>query len=128
MQMLVEGWRSVVSALEVGAPIVEVIVAEQVWKNPEVQDLTNKYAGEIGFQIYLVSEKEAQRLATTDSGQGIIAVASIEKTPAASFFKMSSIVALDGVQDPGNVGTIIRTAAWFGIEGIWGGLGTADFF
>lgn len=35
-------------------------------------------------------------------------------------------MALDGVQDPGNAGTLIRTAAWFGIEGLIAGPGTVD--
>lgn len=38
------------------------------------------------------------------------------------------VVALDGVQDPGNVGTIIRTADWFGIENVICGNGCADVF
>ena len=36
------------------------------------------------------------------------------------------MVAFDAVQDPGNVGTIIRTAAWFGAAGLLLGHGTAD--
>ncbi len=35
---------------------------------------------------------------------------------------------LDGVQDPGNLGTIIRTAAWFGIRDIFASEDTADAF
>ena len=37
-------------------------------------------------------------------------------------------IALDGVQDPGNLGTIIRLADWFGITDILAGAGTADPF
>ncbi len=35
---------------------------------------------------------------------------------------------LDGVQDPGNVGTILRTADWFGFRQVWLGEGSADLF
>lgn len=35
---------------------------------------------------------------------------------------------LDGVQDPGNVGTILRTADWFGFRQVWLGAGSADLF
>jgi TrmH family RNA methyltransferase len=34
---------------------------------------------------------------------------------------------LDGVQDPGNVGALVRTAAWFGVQTVVGDEGTADF-
>lgn len=40
----------------------------------------------------------------------------------------SLTLALDGVQDPGNVGTILRVADWFGIEDIFCSLDTADAF
>ncbi|MGY6562689.1 MAG: TrmH family RNA methyltransferase [Luteibaculaceae bacterium] len=33
---------------------------------------------------------------------------------------------LDGIQDPGNLGTIIRTADWFGVDAIYANIGTAD--
>lgn len=38
------------------------------------------------------------------------------------------VIALDGVQDPGNLGTIIRTADWFGIHTVLCNYGTADAF
>ena len=38
------------------------------------------------------------------------------------------VVALDGVQDPGNLGTIIRTCDWFGIHDIYCSMDTADCF
>jgi TrmH family RNA methyltransferase len=38
------------------------------------------------------------------------------------------VLALDGISDPGNLGTMIRTADWFGIKDIICGTGTADCF
>src|SRR5207237_76763 len=38
------------------------------------------------------------------------------------------VLALDAVQDPGNVGTIVRTAAWFGVRSLLLGVGTADVY
>jgi TrmH family RNA methyltransferase len=46
--------------------------------------------------------------------------------PRSSQPRGNAMLALDGVQDPGNVGTIIRTAAWFGVQEILLGEGTAD--
>ena len=37
-------------------------------------------------------------------------------------------LALDGIRDPGNLGTIIRTADWFGIDGIYASFDTVDIF
>ncbi len=50
------------------------------------------------------------------------------RMPRPSTLRGDVLLALDGVQDPGNVGTVIRTAAWFGIETILLGDGTADPF
>jgi TrmH family RNA methyltransferase len=38
------------------------------------------------------------------------------------------IIATDAIQDPGNLGTIIRTASWFGVQGLLLGKGTVDHF
>jgi TrmH family RNA methyltransferase len=40
--------------------------------------------------------------------------------------KTGLLLGLDALQDPGNLGTIIRTAAWFGVQGILSGSGTVD--
>ena len=40
----------------------------------------------------------------------------------------NNLVVLDGIQDPGNLGTIIRTCAWFGINSIALTSGTVDPF
>lgn len=42
--------------------------------------------------------------------------------------RQSLCLALDTVQDPGNLGTIVRLADWFGIEHIFASVGTADVF
>ena len=70
------------------------------------------------------------------------AAASLQKTPQEvlavfvqpsydlnpEVIKSSLCLALDDVQDPGNLGTIIRLADWFGIEHIFCSAGTADVY
>jgi len=45
-----------------------------------------------------------------------------------SIINISLCLALDDIQDPGNLGTIIRLADWFGIEHVFCSLGTADIY
>lgn len=80
--------------------------------------------------VYEVESSVFADLSDTDTPQGVLAVCSIpEPADTESIARQTGIiVALDAVQDPGNVGTIIRTAAWFGAAGILYGCGTADPF
>jgi len=67
--------------------------------------------------IFLVTESILKKIASTKSPEGIIAEATIPKF--GTLASKNRIVALDRVQDPGNLGTIIRTALAFGWEGIF---------
>ncbi len=63
---------------------------------------------------------DLDRMGTQESGTGIIAVARI---PAALPPRVPTgnelVLALDGISDPGNMGTLLRIADWFGIGQVW---------
>ena len=65
---------------------------------------------------YLISSEVAEKLSDTENTQGIFAVCEIMKGDTAP--SGSKLIALDNVQDPANLGTIIRTAEALGIDGI----------
>jgi TrmH family RNA methyltransferase len=80
-------------------------------------------------KVFLADRESCARLAETATPQGVFGVFRKQPSGAAtssSHDRRSLIVALDDVQDPGNVGTIIRTAAWYGAEAVICGEGTAD--
>ncbi len=68
-------------------------------------------------QVYEVSEKELMGLTTLQSNHAGLAVVKAKKN-IPIFPKNEFILALDDVRDPGNLGTIIRIADWYGIPGI----------
>ncbi len=70
---------------------------------------------ERGRDVYIASNKHFDQLCDTKSPQDILAVIRIRELPRLS---ESSFIAFDGIADPGNLGTIIRTADWFGITRI----------
>ena len=75
-----------------------------------------------------IPERTFAKLADTDSPQGILAVIEppAHAADALRVSKGSAILVIDGVQDPGNVGTLIRTAHALGASGTIALRGTAD--
>lgn len=68
-----------------------------------------------GVPVYLVRKQQFDQICDTVSPQDIIAVADINETGKEI---NDNFIALDGINDPGNLGTIIRTADWFGFKNI----------
>ncbi|RYY02140.1 MAG: RNA methyltransferase [Gammaproteobacteria bacterium] len=65
------------------------------------------------FKTQLITEKQMTQIADTKTPQGILAVVPFLSTPISSTENERAIY-LHEVQDPGNLGTILRTLAWFG--------------
>ena len=70
---------------------------------------------------------EIEQMSGLRTPQGVVGV--FKKSEYSEYSEYSDlIVALDGVQDPGNLGTIIRTCDWFGVHDIVCSLDTADCY
>ena len=72
------------------------------------------------INLFEVTETELQKISTLQTPQGILALVHIPPKQVVNFnaLKNSFSLVLDDVQDPGNFGTIIRTADWFGIKNV----------
>jgi len=118
-----EGERCVRQILNNG-----MIDVESVILNEEFEGNLLKEAASNKTVVYTLPEKDIEELADTENPQGVIAICRIpEGRPFLKAVDLKdNIVATDAVQDPGNLGTIIRTAAWFGVAGLLCGRGTAD--
>lgn len=83
----------------------------------------------IADEIIEVTQDELCRASLQKTPQEVLAVFEQPKCEwSPEVIKHSLCLALDDVQDPGNLGTIIRLADWFGIEHIFCSGGTADVF
>lgn len=76
----------------------------------------------------LVTEEELQRISFLQHPQEILAVFEIPDSEHRPINPNGLSLALDGIQDPGNLGTIIRIADWFGIDAIYCSRETADVY
>ncbi|MDZ7690542.1 MAG: RNA methyltransferase [Balneolaceae bacterium] len=66
----------------------------------------------------------------TENPQGVVALCEMPREVDLDGLAAAGgvIVATDYLQDPGNLGTIVRTATWFGVQGLLLGKGTVDLF
>jgi RNA methyltransferase, TrmH family len=90
----------------------------------EVLEIAEHYS-EQGVPVYTAQKHLFDQLTDTKSPQSILAVVTMQ-TLEPDYTK--PFIALDGVSDPGNVGTIIRTASWFGFDQILIGRDSADCY
>lgn len=87
-------------------------------------NLKNKLAD----RIIVIQDFELEKLSALATANNLLAV--FKKKPMANRLNISNRITLflDDIQDPGNLGTIIRTADWFGIETIFCSNATADCY
>ena len=84
----------------------------------------------LGVPVLEVDERDFESAATTDSPQGVLAIAeipamSVESIPVPA---RARLLVLDAVQDPGNAGTMLRTAAALGAAATLAAPGTVDLW
>ena len=124
---LIEGVRLVEEALAAGLPVQGALVAPDLARTARGVELVAELERH-AVPVEEIGARTFGQLADTDTPQGIIAVIEPRRWAAAEFAPRPDAVALviDGVQDPGNVGTLIRTAHALGAAGTVVLRGTAD--
>ncbi len=84
--------------------------------------------GVLPVPVVEIDEIMLKRMSQMQSPHQVIAIAEKQSFLKALPYTQTLTVLLDGIQDPGNLGTIIRTADWFGIQQILVSEDTAGFY
>lgn len=105
----------------------KILIAKTEWLRNHTKE-TGLYCK--STEIIEVNEEELLRVSFLKSPQEVLGVFTIphHEMDLHSCARQRLCLALDDVQDPGNLGTIIRIADWFGIEDIFCSPGTADVY
>jgi TrmH family RNA methyltransferase len=113
-EFLVEGGKSVKEALKSNWNISAVLYTKNFINSSEFKNGIFKGS----FEQYEVSERQLSKISDELNPQGIIFVVKKKSFNKGELKNCKFIVALDGISDPGNLGTIIRTCDWFGVDAI----------
>ncbi len=113
---VVEGPKVIAELLAAGHPF-EAVYATMDWTAPD------------GVMPTVITAIEMNRISHFPSPSEVLAVGAIERSELASDEVSSGFtLALDGIQDPGNVGTLLRIADWFGFDRVLLSPDCADLF
>ncbi|HHW62625.1 MAG TPA: RNA methyltransferase [Rhodocyclaceae bacterium] len=122
-ETLLDGAHLVEAALEAEWPLKALVCAEGGLARLEHQRLLERVAGDV--PRYQLPDAVFRHVSPVDSPSGVLALIDLPASVRAGPL-VDSVVVLDAVQDPGNLGTILRTAAAAGIRRVLLGSGCAQ--
>ena len=82
----------------------------------------------VGFHVSIIDEITLEKISQLKTPNQVVAVVKMPKQPTQENASKKFTLILDQIQDPGNLGTIIRTCDWFGIQNIVCSLDTVDAY
>jgi len=105
------------------------IIAELKNSSYKIKEIFSTNPSELDFlntETHLITERELKKISFLQSPKDSVAVVEL---PEQKLLENQNIqIILDGIQDPGNLGTIIRLADWFGIEQVVCSTDTVDLY
>jgi len=112
---VVEGMRIALDAAEAGLTAETAFFSESFWqRRPEE---CGRIAA-VADRVVLLEDSLAQRIGDTKTPQGVFALCRRPAPDLSAFDGAGRYVVLSSLQDPGNVGTVIRTACALGLSGV----------
>jgi len=123
--VVVEGAELLSVALAAGASIEAVYVAPEGATAPAVADVTQRILSQ-GGRVFDLAPGVMERVASTVTPQPLLAVVSYTPSPSEALIGATMVVVCVDVRDPGNLGTVIRTADAAGVDAVVCCDGTVD--
>ena len=122
-QTILEGTHLCLAWLDASRPIQSIFTTEKALFHPDFEHIQAQYKG----YIFVISESLYKDLSTLGTSLSCLAVIDLPRSSHAIDFEADTLI-LDGIQDPGNVGTLLRSAAAANIRQIVCTAGTASLW
>lgn len=123
---IIEGLKLIEEAIQERANIKTIVICEECVKNNEIEQ---KLLYEIAkYECVYVTEKIFNTLTEVTNPQGMLAVIQNDNKNQEINFKEEMVIILDGIQDPGNLGTILRTIDSIGLTQVIVSKNTVDVY
>lgn len=125
-EYMIEGIKLVAEAIQEKAPIKQIVLCDDCEDNEIIpKDLRYEIAK---YECVYVTQKIFKYLSEVQTPQGILAIIEKNNSDVDIDYTQEMIVALDDIQDPGNLGTILRTVDSIGLSQILVSKETADAY
>tara|TARA_Y100001970_G_scaffold86545_1_gene109137 strand:+ start:4196 stop:4951 length:756 start_codon:yes stop_codon:yes gene_type:complete len=123
---ILEGIRLIDESINAGANIESIFMLEEIFNSNK--NLVNKIKNN-NIPLNIITKEDLKEISDTEHSQGIVAEVKINYSTINHLSSdANKIIILDNISDPGNLGTIFRTCAWYGIKSIILSSGTVDPF
>jgi TrmH family RNA methyltransferase len=119
---VVDGEKGVSEVLRADFSI-ELLVATESYHKRKSDELSK-----VNAPVITVSDVQLAQLSSFQTNESVIAVVKQKPNQVPELKKNEYALMLDDIRDPGNLGSIIRSADWFGIRKIFASAQTADFY
>jgi len=119
---IIEGIKSIAEFIQSSYQV------HSIYFLPQYQSLLPKLPANI--KLFEVNNAELDKISTLQAPQGILALIYTPNHPVlkTETLKGGFSLLLDGIQDPGNLGTILRTADWFGFKNVICSVNTVEIY
>lgn len=126
---VIEGAKPIQELLHAKAPALRAIVVTETWLNKEARRFRETLERS-RTEVYVCRDLLFERFSEVHTPAGILALVQQPNWDQTAIFGQAHLLGLYGdcLQDPANVGTIIRTAAGFGIDALWLSPDSVDVF
>jgi len=125
---LVEGYRNCKESLKSDFLIQQFFYTENSIQSKRDSKLITEFKNTVD-KCENISPSEMNSISDAVTDQGMVAIVHLpEETPSPNLTDMNSVLCLESISDPGNLGAIIRTAAWFGVDSIFLSSDSVDRF